>query len=297
MSIQSKPFLLSALFVAVLFIAGYSLLSNSNKTGITNDTQITLATMNGSKINLQDLNHYATVRTLSDMKIDALSLSAADRKKLVQEYTFNQLAAVKAKELNLIDEAELNSKLAVYKSWLERMYYIRHLRQEAASEELIKQRYEEIVSRYQGKQQIHTSHILVNTKSEAESLKKKLNKEKFEALAKSYSIDKGSAAQGGNLGFILAEKLVKPYQSAALSLKVGEISDPIQSQFGWHLIRLEGQKNVELKPYDQLRAKIVEMLISEKFNSEYQTMLTNANLELLFEQSDNSTSEKKQITK
>lgn len=89
---------------------------------------------------------------------------------------------------------------------------------------------------------VKASHILVDTKKEADMIKVKLNKgESFEALAKRYS-KCPSGQNGGDLGYFERGQMVKPFEDAAFNLPIGKVSDPIQTQFGWHLIKVYDKK-------------------------------------------------------
>ena len=90
--------------------------------------------------------------------------------------------------------------------------------------------------------QVRASHILVNTKQEADLIKSKINDgESFETLAKRYS-KCPSGQQGGDLGYFERGQMVKPFEDAAFSLPVGKVSEPVQTQFGWHLIKVSDRK-------------------------------------------------------
>jgi len=89
---------------------------------------------------------------------------------------------------------------------------------------------------------VKASHILVDTKAEADSLKAKIdNGASFEGLAKKYS-KCPSGQEGGNLGYFERGQMVKSFEDAAFSLPVGKVSDPVQTQFGWHLIKVCDKK-------------------------------------------------------
>ncbi|MHC0036802.1 peptidylprolyl isomerase [Pseudoneobacillus sp. C159] len=92
--------------------------------------------------------------------------------------------------------------------------------------------------------QIQARHILVKDEKTAKEVKDKLDKgEKFEDLAKQYSTDPGSATQGGDLGWFGPGKMVEPFEKAAYALKVDEISQPIKTEHGYHIIQLTGKKS------------------------------------------------------
>ncbi|MCJ7507990.1 MAG: peptidylprolyl isomerase [candidate division Zixibacteria bacterium] len=96
------------------------------------------------------------------------------------------------------------------------------------------------------KEKIRARHILVKTKTEADSIYNQLKKgANFEELAKQKSIDKFSGQQGGDLGFFTWGNMVEPFQKTAFALKKGEISKPVKTQFGWHIIKLEEREKAE----------------------------------------------------
>lgn len=85
---------------------------------------------------------------------------------------------------------------------------------------------------------VRASHILVETEEEAISLKKRIeNGESFETLAKEHSMCM-SKERGGNLGFFKRGQMVKPFEDAAFSLPIGVISDPVKTEYGWHIIKV-----------------------------------------------------------
>lgn len=85
---------------------------------------------------------------------------------------------------------------------------------------------------------VKASHILVNTKEEADLIKSKLNNgESFENLAKKYS-KCPSGKEGGDLGYFRRGEMVKPFEDAAFNLPIGSVSSPVRTQFGWHLIKV-----------------------------------------------------------
>ncbi len=80
----------------------------------------------------------------------------------------------------------------------------------------------------------------------------------FEELAKSHSTDTGSAARGGDLGFFGPGKMVRPFEDAVNSLaKPGDLSEPIESQFGYHIIRLDERREKAIQPFAEVRAQLL----------------------------------------
>ncbi len=119
---------------------------------------------------------------------------------------------------------------------------------------------------------IRASHILVGTEKEANDILKRLNKgESFAKLAKAFSKDKGSAQKGGDLGYFGRGKMVPEFERAALALKPGEVSKPVKTRFGYHIIKVTGIKKGKLASFEQSKEAIRRQLVTQKrkalFNS------------------------------
>ena len=146
------------------------------------------------------------------------------------------------------------------------------------SDEEIKKFYQENQSRYQTAEERRASHILIpaaasatpeekaKAKALADDLLKqvKQNPKKFGELAAKFSKDPGSAEKGGDLGFFGHGLMVKPFDEAAFAMKVGEITGPVETQYGYHIIRLDAIKAVQTTPLEAVKAQIVEDLRKPK---------------------------------
>jgi foldase protein PrsA len=119
-------------------------------------------------------------------------------------------------------------------------------------------------------------HILVNSKSEAEKLETKLKHgASFADLAKQYSKDSGSAQNGGKLTAVKGQ-LVKPFQDVAFSLKTGSVSQPVHSQYGWHIIQALGpvkHTTAHEQSFAKVKSQIQSSLAAQQQNTAWQTWL------------------------
>jgi len=112
--------------------------------------------------------------------------------------------------------------------------------------------------------ELHAAHILVGTEQEADRISAQVTPENFAELAKKFSIDRGSGEQGGDLGTIPAGRLDTQFVQGALALSPGEISKPVQTQFGWHIIRLI---SVHTQPFEEVRDQLLAGLSDQAFNA------------------------------
>ncbi|WP_114964602.1 peptidylprolyl isomerase [Alkalilacustris brevis] len=112
--------------------------------------------------------------------------------------------------------------------------------------------------------EFNAAHILVETEGEAQDLRVQLlDGAEFADLAREHSRDPGSGANGGDLGWFGLGMMVEPFENAVVALEPGEISDPVQSQFGWHLIRLNETRAQEAPALEAVRAQLVGELQQE----------------------------------
>lgn len=113
--------------------------------------------------------------------------------------------------------------------------------------------------------ELRASHILVDTEKEANDIEAKIKKgESFADLAKKYSKDRGSADKGGDVGYFSRGKMVPEFENAAASLKPGEVSAPVKTRFGYHIIKLTDIKQGNRASFEQSAESIQRQLLGEK---------------------------------
>jgi peptidyl-prolyl cis-trans isomerase C len=130
------------------------------------------------------------------------------------------------------------------------------------------------------KTEYHARHILVPTKEKADQLIKKLKGgAKFEDVAKAESTD-NSKTSGGDLGWFTATRMVKPFADAVKALKKGETTpEPVQTQYGWHIIQLEDTREVTPPPFDQVKAQVTKNLVQKKLVAYVEDMKKTAKID------------------
>jgi len=138
----------------------------------------------------------------------------------------------------------------------------------ATTDEAMKKVYEDASKQISGEQEVHARHILVETEDEAKAIEDELKKgADFAELAKKKSKDPG-ASDGGDLGFFTKDQMVPEFSNVAFSLEPGKISDPVKSQFGWHIIKVEEKRNRKAPDFEQVKAQI-ETYVTRKAQADY----------------------------
>ena len=121
---------------------------------------------------------------------------------------------------------------------------------------------------------LRAGHILVATEGEAQQVLERLKgKEGFEALARRHSLDKASGAKGGDLGTVERGKMVPEFEKAAYALKVGEVSAPVKTRFGYHIIRVNGRERRPVAPFAEAREELQQRLLGERQQAAFEAFV------------------------
>ncbi|MBP7003107.1 peptidylprolyl isomerase [Amaricoccus sp.] len=147
-------------------------------------------------------------------------------------------------------------------------------------EAAVKAAYDARVAEFQPAKEWSAAHILVATEDEAKAIKAELDGgADFAAIAKEKSTDPGSGPNGGSLGWFGAGQMVPEFEAAVAALQPGQTSDPVQSQFGWHIVRLDEVRDSAPPPLDQLRPEIENELRQKQLEAELASLRAAAKIE------------------
>jgi len=159
-------------------------------------------------------------------------------------------------------------------------------RQDPPTEAEVKSAYEARASQFRGEEQRRASHILVKAKEEAEKIFQEAKKApgRFAELAKKHSQDPGSAEKGGDLGWFGRGMMVKPFEDAVFKLGQNEMQ-LVESEFGFHIVRLTGVQAAKARPYEEARKELADDLARQKGQRRFAEAAETFN-NLVYEQSD-----------
>lgn len=198
---------------------------------------------------------------------------------LVERHLLAQLAVKEG----IADTDEYKRRLALYQAKALRDAYLFQKIRPQVTEEEIKAAYDEEAAKLAQTERVRARHILVGSEKEAKDILARIEKgEKFEDLAKQYSLD-GSKDYGGDLGYFTAPEMVPEFSKAAFELKVGELSPPVKTDFGWHIIRLDDRKMGAAQPLDQVKPAIRSVLLAKKLQQVIAQLRGSSTIEFLDE--------------
>jgi peptidyl-prolyl cis-trans isomerase C len=183
---------------------------------------------------------------------------------LLENYLNSKIFNLAKKKSNLNNLKFLKED---YYKRLAAQYYLENFVFSTITEEDIKKRYEELVKSLEGKEEREIYHILLATEDEARRvLNQILRGGDFGSIAKRRSLDKASAVRGGNIGYVIREELTIPeFADIVFLLKEGEISKPIETKEGWHVVKVNNIRIMDAKSYKDSREEILKNLKREKY--------------------------------
>lgn len=142
--------------------------------------------------------------------------------------------------------------------------YLKSIMDDIVPEKDVKAEYNTLKEKFVGKEEVKAAHILVETEEEAKEIAKQLKDgADFAELAKEKSIDTASGANGGDLGYFTKERMVPEFAEAAFQADEGEVTEPVKSSFGWHVIKVEDKRDLEAPKYEEVRERIQQSMAND----------------------------------
>lgn len=192
------------------------------------------------------------------------------RRAVLDELVSMHLFALKGAEEKLDQTPEFKTAVETFRNQsLARAAIDASLKDVTVSDEEAKKFYDEHPDQFTQPERVHVRHVLISDDVTSADAIAKIQADlkagvSFDEVAKSRSLCP-SAAQGGDLGEVSKGQMVPEFEAAAFALKnPGDLSEPVKTQFGWHIIRLEGRTPSSVEPFDTVKPQLVQYLTNEK---------------------------------
>ncbi|MEH2480258.1 peptidyl-prolyl cis-trans isomerase C [Nitrobacteraceae bacterium AZCC 2146] len=232
------------------------------------DANPVLAKVNGAEIRQSDV-----AIAEEELGPSLAQMDPATKKDNVLSFLIDmKIVAKAAEDKKVADREDFKTRLAFARNRLLMDNLLASEGKAATTDENMKKVYEDAAKQITGEAEVHARHILVETEAEAKAVQDELKKgADFAELAKKKSKDPG-AADGGDLGFFTKDQMVPEFSAVAFALEPGKISDPVKSQFGWHIIKVEEKRNRKAPDFEQVKPQI-ETYVVRKAQADYVTKL------------------------
>ena len=236
-----------------------------------------IAKVNGSPIKLSDV-------ALADEEMGAALAQLPDEKRfqyLLSMLIDRRIVAEAAKKKKMQDDPMVKQREAYFDEKVLRDVYWLQLMRDKVDGKAVKAYYEEHIGKAEPETEFHASHILVASKPEADKIEAEIKGGKtFDEVAKAESKDT-SAANGGDLGWFKKEEMVPEFSNAVVKLKVGEVSAPVETQFGWHVIKLIEKRAAPKPTLEQSQEQIMRTLVGAEGNKLMDGLRKSAKIEIV----------------
>jgi peptidyl-prolyl cis-trans isomerase C len=235
------------------------------------DANPVLAKVNGAEIRASDV-----ALAEEELGPSLAQMDPATKKENVLSFLIDmKIVSKEAEDKKIADRDDFKTRLAFARSRLLMDNLLAVEGKAATTDENMKKVYEDAAKQISGEQEVHARHILVETEDQAKKIADELKKgADFAELAKKESKDPG-AADGGDLGFFTKDQMVPEFSTAAFALEPGKISDPVKSQFGWHVIKVEEKRTRKAPDFEQVKPQI-ETYVVRKAQADYVAKLRTA---------------------
>ena len=201
----------------------------------------------------------------AELGSDLGSLPEVTKRRVLAEFLIeNQLFADAAEAQKLATGADYDERMQYWRRRSLRDLYFDKTVKDSVSDAEAKKFYDAQVGSAKP-EEVRARHILVESKEKARELFEKVAYgTDFAELAKQHSKDPGSKDQGGDLGYFSKGQMVPQFEEAAFKLQKGEVSQPFETQFGWHIIKVDDKRTGQAVPFDTVKERIVGAIIHQK---------------------------------
>jgi peptidylprolyl isomerase/peptidyl-prolyl cis-trans isomerase C len=211
-------------------------------------------------------------------------ISPAMQEMMVKGYINMKLLDEEIKKNKIEESKEFTDKLNNVKKEMAQNELINKIITEKVTDNLIDEEYAALEKEMKNQEEVKVKHILVKSEKEAQGIKQKIDKgQKFEDLAKKLSQDPGSKAKGGELGYILPGETDQSFEKAAFAMKKGEVSSPVKSEFGWHVIKLEDRRKAKVASKEEAMNSIKARLQKAAIAKYLEDLSANADVKILID--------------
>jgi len=201
------------------------------------------------------------------------------QKAFVDKYIEKMLIIEAGEKAGLQDDPEIKQKLKEAEEFLVQQKFLTNLVIAHKSDAELHKIYDEKLKNKEGKQEVHAFHILVASEDEAKKIRQQIaDGGDFEKIAKAKSTEPGAKVNGGDLGYFTEDQMVPEFSHAAFALKVGEISQPVQTSFGWHIIKVVDKRTKKIPSFAESKTALEGQLTNDVIEDEVKRLRVGADI-------------------
>jgi peptidyl-prolyl cis-trans isomerase C len=218
-----------------------------------------------------------------DPSLSLPGMTEAQKRDLLVSYMVDLKLGARAADAAKIAEApEFARKLAYFRDKLLLDEYLEREVKKSVTPEAARKLYEDTVKTVKPEEEVRARHILSENEDDAKKAAARVKGgEDFAKVAAELSNDPGSKGEGGDLGFFTKDRMVQPFAEAAFKLEPGQVSEPVKSQFGWHVIKLDEKRVKSVPPFEEMKEQVEQYLTRKAQQDLVLKLRQNAKIERL----------------
>jgi peptidyl-prolyl cis-trans isomerase C len=236
-----------------------------------------------AKVNGTDITEFDLQLAETEIGSDLGNIPPESRRRVLVEYLIeNQLFAQAASEKKIENTDSFDKRMEYMRRRALREEFFEQQIATSVSEKVALSYYNDQIKGMKPQEEVKARHILVETEEKARDILEKIRRgEDFAKMAMQNSVDPGTKGKGGLLGFFTKGQMVPQFEQAAFGIDVGEVSDPVQSRFGWHLIKVEEKRERPLPKFEEVKDQILNSMILQRAQAQAAELRKEAKVEYL----------------
>lgn len=258
-----------------LMLAALLLFAVSNLSPLQAQNKV-LATVNGEAITEADVE-----LAIEDVASEYPNLPPQQIQGLTLDFLIEmKIVAQKAKAEKIDETDEFKRRIAYVQQRVMMQQLLLREAKTIATDAALKKFYDEQIGQIKPVDEVRARHILVEEEEVAKKIVTRVKGgEDFAKVAQELSKDPGSGKEGGDLGFFTKERMVPEFAEAAFAMKPGEVSAPVKSQFGWHVIKVEERRQKPIPTFDEVKDRLAQALAGKAQTDYLLKLRTTAKIE------------------
>lgn len=254
---------------------GYIGLSLAHAADAKTDVENIIAVVNNEKILERDIE-----AIIKDLRKTGTVVDKLARQRLIDRLIEQKMIAQYAQKIGYQDNPNVQKRIQIMSEMVLRDTYLSDIISKKINDKNIKQAFDKKMAEYEPEFEYNASHILVKNFQDAQMIKHKIDKgADFAQMVLKHSMDQETNS-AGDLGFFSEEMMGATFTQVANKLEIGEVSEPVRTSFGWHIVKLIAKRQLPVPTFEQLKPSIENELSQEVIENHIAKLKKDANIQL-----------------
>ena len=246
-----------------------------------------IASSDYGKVYKSDIQDYLDkIAVLTGNKVDINSLQKEGLEFIAKDIVVQKKLTKEARKSSVKNKSDVKAKIRNATDNILKAEYLTYIAEKNITDDAIKAKYDSLKKNLEGKKEYKIKHILVGTQEEAREATKMLYQKSFEEVAREVSVDSGTAQNGGELGYLVLDSVDKDFSDQVIKQKVGKVSTPFKTKFGWHIVVVEDIRDAKPIPFADAKNNLKQQMKTQYVNDYIKDLFDKTEVNLLKDQKE-----------